>query len=333
MPFMLPALPVGSFIGVGRALDRAIERVQRAEELGYHSAYVTHIAARDSLAVVEAYAMRTERIRIGTGVMPIYSRTPVSTAQTAATIDELSGGRLVLGLGVSHKPTVEGWYGQKLEKPVQAMREYAGIVRAIVRGEDPPQSERWPTQFRFMGYEARADLPIYCAALSPGMLRLAGEIADGVILWLCNHHYVRDVVVPEVTKGLERAGRSIDDFDIVAAVPAAVTDDAEAARARLRQDLIPYFSLPFYRAMLERSGFGDDIAGFDAGMQKGDAEGATGSISDDFLQTLTAIGTQDEAIASVERYRDAGTTSPCIGGVPGTDFDATLEALSGIAGR
>ncbi|MFL5886848.1 MAG: LLM class flavin-dependent oxidoreductase, partial [Thermoleophilaceae bacterium] len=262
-----------------------------------------------------------------------YSRTPVSTAQTAATIDELSAGRLVLGLGVSHKPTVEGWYGQKLEKPVQAMREYAGIVRAIVRGEDPPQSERWPTQFHFMGYEARADLPIYCAALSPGMLRLAGEIADGVILWLCNHHYVRDVVVPEVTKGLERAGRSIDDFDIVAAVPAAVTDDAEAARARLRQDLIPYFSLPFYRAMLERSGFGDDIAGFDAGMQKSDVEGATGSISDDFLQTLTAIGTQDEAIASVERYRDAGTTSPCIGGVPGTDFDATLEALSGIAGR
>src|SRR5256885_5353862 len=162
---ILPALPVGSFIGVGRSLERAIDRVRRAEELGYDSAYVTHIAARDSLAVSEAYAMRTERIRVGTGVLPIYSRTPVATAQTAATIDELSGGRMVLGLGVSHKPTVEGWYGQKLEKPVEAMREYAGVVRAILRGEDPPETERWPTQFRFRGYEARGELPIYLAAL------------------------------------------------------------------------------------------------------------------------------------------------------------------------
>src|SRR5437867_2107117 len=126
---MLPALPVGSFIGAGRSLARAIERVRRAEQLGYHSAYVTHIAERDSMAVVEAYAARTERIVVGTGVLPIYSRTPVATAQAAATIDELSGGRLVLGLGVSHRVTVEAWYGQKLEKPVSAMREYVSVVR------------------------------------------------------------------------------------------------------------------------------------------------------------------------------------------------------------
>jgi F420-dependent oxidoreductase-like protein len=329
---MLPALPVGSFIGVGRSLGQAIERAQRAEQLGYDSVYVTHIAGRDSLSVVQAYATRTERIRVGSGVLPIYSRTPVATAQTAATIDELAGGRMVLGLGVSHKPTVEGWYGQKLEKPVTAMREYASVVRAIFRGEDPPESERWPTAFHFMGYQARGDLPVYLGALSPRMLRLAGEIGDGVILWLCNPDYVRDVVVPEVTKGRERAGRPLDGFDIVAAVPAGVTDDAEAARARLRADLIPYFSLPFYRAMLERSGFGDDIAGFDAGMEKGDVEAAKASISDAFLQTLTAIGSRDDAVASVERYRESGATSPCIGGVPGTDFDATLEALSLIAG-
>jgi F420-dependent oxidoreductase-like protein len=331
---MLPALPVGSFIAAGRSLEKAIERVRHAEELGYDSAYVTHLGARDSLAVVEAYASRTERVHLGTGVMPIYSRTPVTTAQAAATVDELSGGRLRLGLGVSHQYTVENWYGQKIDKPVTSMREYAGIVRAILRGEDPPQSERWPTNFKFMGYEPpRRDLPIYVAALSPRMLQLAGEIADGVILWLCNPDYIRDVVVPEVTTGRERAGKTLEGFDMVAAVPTAVTDDAEAARARLRGDLIPYFSLPFYRAMLERAGFGEDIAGFDAGMQKDDSEAAVGAISDEFLQTLTAIGTQDEAIASVERYRDAGATSPCIGGVPGTDFDATLEALSGLAGR
>jgi F420-dependent oxidoreductase-like protein len=330
---MLPRLPVGTFIGVGRSLERAVARAQLAEELGYDSAYVTHIAGRDSLAVAEAYAARTERIRVGTGVLPIFSRHPVATAQTAATIDELSGGRLVLGLGVSHQPTVEGWYSQKLEKPVRAIREYAEALRAMFRGEPPPDGERWPTQFRFMGYEPRSDIPIYLAALSPAMLRLAGLIADGVILWLCNPDYIRDVVVPEITTGRDRAGKGLDGFDVVAAVPAAVTDDPETARGRLRADLIPYFSLPFYRAMLERSGFGDDIAGFDAGMQKGDQEAALASISDAFLQTLTAIGTEEEARESVERYLEAGATSPCLGGVPATDFDGTLRALSSIAGR
>ena len=160
------------------------------------------------------------------------------------------------------------------------------------------------------------------------MLRLAGELGDGVVLWLCNPDYVRDVVVPEVSKGRKRAGKPLDGFDVVAAVPCAVTDDPEAARARMRSDLIPYFSLPFYRAMLERSGFGEDIAGFDAGMQRGGPEAAVGAISDRFLQTLTAIGTGDEAEATVRRYQEAGTTSPCLGGVPGTDFDATLEALA-----
>ena len=322
-------MPVGSFIGVGRSLDKACERARRAEELGYHSAYVTHIAARDSLTVLAAYACRTERIRLGTGVLPMYSRTPAATAQTAATIDELSGGRMVLGIGVSHKVTVEGWYGQAIDKPVREMREYAGAVRAILRGEDPPaDNEKFRTGFRFMGYEARADLPLYIAGLSPAMLRLAGELGDGVMLWLCNPDYIRDVVVPEVTNGRERAGKSLDGFDVVAAVPAAVTDDPDAARARLRGDLVPYFSLPFYRKMIERSGYEDDIAGFDAAMQEGGPKAAVEAISDRFLANLAAIGSADDAGASLRRYQEAGATSPCVGGVPGTDFDATLEALA-----
>jgi F420-dependent oxidoreductase-like protein len=322
---------VGAFISVGRSLERAVRRVRSAEELGYHSAYVTHIAGRDSLTVLAAYASATERIRLGTGVMPIYSRTPVASAQSLVTVDELSGGRAVLGVGVSHKVTVEGWYGQPLEKPVRDMREYVGIVRAILRGEDPPQGERFQSSFHFMGYEPRPDIPIYIGALSPRMLRLAGELGDGVILWLCNPDYVREVVIPEVTKGRERAGRGLEGFDVVAAVPSAVTDEPEAARARLRGDLIPYFSLPFYRAMLERSGFADDIAGFDEGMARNDTEAAVSSISDRFLQTLAAIGSAEEVEASIRRYLDAGTGSPCLGGVPGTDFDATLERLAHLA--
>jgi alkanesulfonate monooxygenase SsuD/methylene tetrahydromethanopterin reductase-like flavin-dependent oxidoreductase (luciferase family) len=330
---MLPhRVGVGTFISAGRSLETALQRVERAESLGYESVYTTHIAARDSLIVLAAYASRTERIKLGTGVLPIYSRTPVATAQAAATIDELSGGRMVLGLGVAHQVTVENWFGSTIGKPVKEMREYVGAIRAMFRGEEPPATnERFPTRFRFMGYEPRPELPVYIAALSPAMLRLAGEIGDGVMLWLCNPEYIRDVVVPEVTKGRERAGKELEGFDIVAAVPAAVTDDVDIAQASLRNDLIPYFSLPFYRAMIERSGFGDEIGAFDEAMRRGDTEAAAAAISARFLEQLAAVGSATDAEASVRRYMDAGANSPCLGGIPRTDFDVTLKALAGLS--
>jgi alkanesulfonate monooxygenase SsuD/methylene tetrahydromethanopterin reductase-like flavin-dependent oxidoreductase (luciferase family) len=318
----------GTFISVGKSLDQAIERVRQAEAHGYDSAYVTHIAARDSISVLMAYAAATERIKVGSGVLPIYSRTPVATAQQAATVDEYSGGRMVLGLGVSHQPTVEHWYQAKLERPVTAMREYVAILQALFAGQNPPEGEIFSTNFRFMGYEPRPDLPIYIAALSPRMLELAGEVADGVILWLCNPEYVRRVVVPAVTRGRERAGRGLEGFDIVAAVPSAVTDDKEGTFAVMRSDLISYFGLPFYRAMIERSGFAEDVAAFDAGMAQGDLDVAMRGISEDFLDALTAVGSADEVRSGVGRYAAAGVTSPCIGPIPRTDFAATLAAAA-----
>jgi alkanesulfonate monooxygenase SsuD/methylene tetrahydromethanopterin reductase-like flavin-dependent oxidoreductase (luciferase family) len=324
---------LGAFISVGRSLETALQRVELAERLGYESAYVTHIASRDSVTTLMAYAARSERLLLGTGVMPIYSRTPVATAQSFATLDEFSGGRGIIGLGVSHRPVVEAWYGQTIDKPLRDMREYVAVVRAIMRGEDPPQGERFGSSFHFMGFTPpRPGMPIYLAGLSPGMLRLAGEIADGVVLWLCNPEYIREVVVPTVAEGREKAGRSPDGFDIVAAVPSAVTSDPEQAKAQLRSELVPYFSLPFYRKMLERSGFEDDIARFDRAMQESGPEAAMAEISERFLSSLAAIGGADEATASVRRYADSGATSPCLGGISKTDVDATLEALAGSLG-
>ena len=180
---MLPhRVGVGTFISAGRSLETALQRVERAESLGYESVYTTHIAARDSLVVLAAYSTRTERIKLGTGVLPIYSRTPVATAQAAATIDELSGGRMVLGLGVAHQVTVENWFGSTIGKPVAEMREYVGAVRAMFRGEDPnADAERFPTRFRFMGYEPRPDLPVYVAALSPERRAMAAQLTRFVI--------------------------------------------------------------------------------------------------------------------------------------------------------
>lgn len=319
-------MPTGCFISTGRSLDQAIERVKLAESLGYHSAFVTHIAGRESLTVVTAYALATDRIRVGTGVVPIYTRTPATMAQTAATIDELSGGRLTLGLGISHRVTVEGWHGQSIDHPVAEMREYVAIVRAILRGEDPPRGDKWRSAFRLAGLDPRPDLPIFIAALSPAMLRVAGEIGDGVMLWLCTPQYVRDVVLPAVREGRERAGKPIGGFEIVAAVPAGLTDDTAQAYEAMRGELLTYFSLPFYRTMLERSGYGEDIAAFDAA--GGDLPSMRSAISNNFLEALTAVGDERAVGAGVERYRAAGVTLPCVGPIGKTDFEATLRAAS-----
>lgn len=323
-------MPLGTFISVGRSLDSALDRVRLAEQLGYHSVFTTHVAGRDSLTVLAAYANVTESVRLGTGVMPIYSRPPATTAQQAATIDEISNARLTLGLGVSHRVIVENWFGSEIRKPVTEMRDYVAVVRAILAGEDPPESERFSTRFHLMGLDPRPDLPIYIAALSPKMLELAGEVADGVILWLCNPEYIRDVVVPHVREGRRKAGKSLDGFDIVAAVPTAVTEEVDGARATLRADLAPYFLLPFYRKMIERSGYEADVKLFDEAMERGDSTAAM-AISDGFLENLAAVGPPDIAAAAVERYRDAGATSPCIGAVPGTDFTTALESLAELA--
>jgi alkanesulfonate monooxygenase SsuD/methylene tetrahydromethanopterin reductase-like flavin-dependent oxidoreductase (luciferase family) len=319
---------IGTFISVGRSLETAMGRVRLADELGFDSAYTTHVAGRDSLSVLMAYATVSERLRLGSGVMPIFSRTPVATAQAAATIDEFSGGRMVLGIGVSHKVTVENWFNATIPKPVTQMREYAGIVRALLRGEQPIGGEFFKTNFGFMGYEPNPDIPIYIAGLSPRMLSLAGEIGDGVVLWLCGPTYIRDVVVPAVREGREKAGKGLDGFDIVAAVPSAHTDDRDAAFATMRSELITYASLPFYRRMLEGSGFGEDLAAFDKGIEGGDVEAATAGLSDRMLDELFAIGSAEDVQGGIRRYLDAGTTSPGVAAVPGTDFEATLKTAA-----
>ena len=299
-----------------------------AEELGYDSVNCTHIAARDSFTVLAALAMRTERISLGTAVAPIYHRSPASMAQTAATLDELSAGRFRLGLGVGHRVTMGGWHGQEIGPPVAEMREYLAIVRAILAGEPPPDGRRWRSTFAFIGLTPRADLPIYLAGLSPAMLRLAGEVADGVILWACPSQYVREVVVPEVTRGRQTAGKGLDGFTIMAAVPAAVGGDRGTVLDGVRSELHRYFGLPFYRAMFDAAGFGRDLAAYDAAAP--DVEAQKKAIGEVFIEALCALGDEREVQAGIERYRAAGATDPLVSAVSGSDFAATLRAAAAV---
>jgi alkanesulfonate monooxygenase SsuD/methylene tetrahydromethanopterin reductase-like flavin-dependent oxidoreductase (luciferase family) len=256
-------------------------------------------------------------------VAPIHHRSPASMAQTAATVDDLSGGRFRLGLGTGHRATMGGWHGQHIGSPVAEMREYVALVRALLAGAEPPAGARWNSSFAFNGFKARADIPVYLAGLSPAMLRLAGEIADGVVLWACPASYVEDVVVREVAAGRARAGRDLAGFDICAAIPSAVVDDPAVAHAGIRTELHRYFGLPFYRAMFGQAGYEADIAAYDA------AAGLTAqrdAISDAFVDDLCAIGKPEDVAAGVARYRAAGATNPMITNIVGTDLRPTLAA-------
>ena len=305
----------------------ALGYAELAEYLGYDSINCTHIAARDSFTLLAGLAMRTERIALGTAVAPIYHRSPASMAQTAATVDDLSGGRFRLGLGIGHRVTMGGWHGQEIGHPLAEMREYLAIVRAVLASEPPPDGRRWRSTFAFNGFTPRADLPIYLAGLSPGMLRLAGELADGVVLWACPPTYVRDVVVPEVAQGRRQAGKDLAGFTIMAALPAAIGKDMGPLLDGVRSELHRYFGLPFYRAMFDAAGFGRDLASYDAAAP--DVEAQKQAISEEFIDALCALGDEADVQAGIDRYRAAGTTNPLVSAVAGSDFTPTLRAAAG----
>jgi alkanesulfonate monooxygenase SsuD/methylene tetrahydromethanopterin reductase-like flavin-dependent oxidoreductase (luciferase family) len=259
-------------------------------------------------------------------VAPIYHRSPASMAQTAATLDDLSSGRFRLGLGVGHRVTMGGWHGQEIGHPVAEMAEYLAIVRAVLAGEPPPEGRRWRSTFAFNGFTPRAGIPIYLAGLSPGMLRLAGELADGVVLWACPANYVRDVVVPEVARGRRQAGKDLSGFTIMAAVPAAVGADVGPLLDGVRGELHRYFGLPFYRAMFEAAAFGKDIAAYDSAAP--DREAQKQAISEEFVDALCALGDERDVRAGIDRYRAGGATNPLVSAVAGSDFTATLRAAA-----
>jgi alkanesulfonate monooxygenase SsuD/methylene tetrahydromethanopterin reductase-like flavin-dependent oxidoreductase (luciferase family) len=325
---------LAAFVTPGRSIDQAVERVLVAERLGYETVFDTHIASRDGLMVLAAYAQATSRIKLGTGVLPCFPRHPVSLAIEAATLDEMSGGRLILGIGPSHQITMENWYGIKMHKPLTRMKEYVSILRQIFTGGSAQLSgEFYQVSYAFLGYEARKDLPIMVSALAPNMLRWAGEATEGTILWGCLPTYIRETVTPTLRAGAEAAGRSPDDVDIVAAIPTALTTNVESAYEAFRKDFFTYMMLPFYRRAIAGAGYEAEIEAFDKANAAGDRAGALAAMSEKMLSEFTAIGDAGTIRAKIAEYRDAGVTLPGIGLVTaGEGFagvEATLEAAIG----
>jgi alkanesulfonate monooxygenase SsuD/methylene tetrahydromethanopterin reductase-like flavin-dependent oxidoreductase (luciferase family) len=293
---------LATYLSPGVDLAAGVDLARRAEALGYESIWVTHGLGRDSFLVLAAYAAATSRIGLGNGVVPIYPRHPVAMAQAAFTLAELSGGRFTLGIGVSHRPSMEAMLGLALVEPLAVMREYVAVLRGAL-GEGAAFEGK---HFRVHGGLALPHRPpaprIVLAALGPRMCELAGEVADGAVLWLCPPAYVRDVAVPAIARGRRRAGRALDGFEILCAVPLAVTEDRGGALAAFQAELARYLALPFYRRMLDGAGYGDALAAFDR----------EGVVPAALATALAGLGDAATGRAFVDAYRAAGVTLPAV---------------------
>src|SRR5438067_7932481 len=206
----------------------ALEYGVQAEERGFRAAWFPEITFGDAFGPATAVATKTSRIDLATGVVGIWSRSPVTMALQAATLNELSGGRLILGLGLQARGYVEGWHGQTYERPIRAMREYLTILRRTFTGEPVTfEGELFSVRnFQLTMQPPERPLRIYMAAIGPQMLRLAGELADGVLGYCWSLEYLRDVVLPSLREGAGRGGRSLDGFDVACGFPALVGDRA-----------------------------------------------------------------------------------------------------------
>lgn len=247
-------LNISQTVAGGRpaTIDEIIDQVATAADAGFDAAAFAQLSGVDVLTVMALAGRAVPRIELGTAVVPIYPRHPVALAQQALTVNAAIGGRLVLGIGLAHRPVVEQRWGMSFDRPAAYMREYLSILQPLLHGEAVDYSgERLKAQLQL----SQADAPAPCvmlAALGERMLRLAGELADGTALWLVGPRTLAEHITPTITEAATRSSRPAP--RIAVGLPICVTNDPAAARERAARSLANYNQLPSYRAMLDREG-------------------------------------------------------------------------------
>jgi F420-dependent oxidoreductase-like protein len=315
----------------------AAESVREAERLGFDSMWTAEAYGSDALMPLAWWGASTERLKLGTAIAQMSARTPAATAMAAMTLDHLSGGRLILGLGVSGPQVVEGWYGQPFAKPLARMREYIGILRDIWARQGPVTSEgpHYPLPLADgtgLGKPLKAsirplreDIPIYLAAEGPKNIAMAGELCDGwLALFYSPHHdeFYREVLA----EGLSRpnARRSSEEFEVAATVPLIVTEDVEGAADALRPMYALYFggmgarSTNFHANVAIRMGYEEEVAKIQDLYLSGHKEEAAAAIPTKLIEQLTLIGPKDKIRDGLEAWRESIVTTMLIGGDPET---------------
>jgi F420-dependent oxidoreductase-like protein len=308
--------------GAGNDADN-LQLAREADRIGYSVVWAAEAYGSDAATVLTWIAAQTTQIDVGSAVFQIPGRTPANTAMTAATLDSLSGGRFRLGLGVSGPQVSEGWHGVRFTKPLQRTREYVSIVRmALARqrvtfdGEffTLPLPDGPGKALTLTVHPVRERIPLYLAAIGPKNLELAGEIADGWLAIFFSPEQAADSMA-HIAAGRERAGLTLDGFDVVPSVPVAFGDDIEQCANTIR----PYASLyiggmgskemNFYNQLASRMGFEAEADDIQAKYMSKDYRGAAGAVPLGFIDQTSLIGPRERVRDRLAAYAEAGVTT------------------------
>jgi F420-dependent oxidoreductase-like protein len=297
---------------------------QEADRLGYHSLWTAEAYGSDSVTPLTWLAAQTERIHVGTAIMQMPARTPAMTAMTAATLDLLTGGRFLLGLGASGPQVVEGWHGVPYGKPLGRAREYVEIVRAILQREKPLEhhGEHYDIPLRggsglgkalkLIIHPLRATVPIYLAAIGPKNVALAAEIADG---WLPIFFSPRRMKLfqESLDEGFARApGKKVKEFDIAPTVSVILGNDAGACRASLKPNLALYIGgmgareLNFYYNLACRYGYEDAASKIQELYLAGKKQEAVAAVPDDLVDEIALCGPKERIADRLQEWKECG---------------------------
>lgn len=309
----------GSFATPAQELAFAVE----CEQLGFDGIWVGEPYGHDAASVLAWYAGATTRLRLGSGVLAMPGRTPAMTAQVAATLDALSEGRLLLGLGLSGPQVSEGWHGVAFGKPLQRTREYVDVVRMALRHErlrydgqtlQLPLPDGPGKALKLILTPRRADVPIYLAALGPQNVRLCGEIADGWLPWLWSPEHAH-VQAAELEQGAARSGRGVAAIDVAPNVFVRIDEDEAAARDAVRDVVALYVGGMGSR---EQNFYGRLVAsyGFEAAAKEvqdlyldGNKREAAAALPDELLDTVCLVGSRGRVAERLQAYASAGATT------------------------
>lgn len=297
-------------IGIGISEDIPVAALQQlaqhVERRGFASLWTNEAQGRDALLVAHAWLQTTETLRVGTGVVPLWTRSAAQLAMAVTTLQEAGGGRFVLGLGVSHPGTMQPWHDVEFRRPLSAARDTLTILEQLLEGEtaDVDGAVRSSHRFRLRVTPRPPAAPRWLAAMGPRMLELAGTHADGALLnWASPAEVARATEL--VRRGASASGRRPP--VIATYVRIAVADDRDQARAALAQQVGAYCALPAYAEHLTRQGFGAAVEALKSAYRQHGPQGMAAAVEDDVLLELGWYGTpQDDPADVLRRYADAG---------------------------
>jgi len=310
----------------------AVQGLQEAERLGFDSCWTAEAYGSDCLTPLAWWGSHTERIKLGTALVQMSARTPAATAMAAMSMDHLSGGRFILGIGVSGPQVVEGWYGQPFAKPLARTREYIGVLRDIWARKGPVTNDGEHYPLPLPGTELgkplkssihplREDIPVYLGAEGPRNIALAAEICDGwLALFFSPQH--EDFYRDALNEGFARDGarRGAADFEVAATVPFIPTEDIEAGVNMLRPMYALYFggmgakSKNFHADVAVRMGFEGEVAQIKDLYLSGKKDEAAAAVPRDLIEQLALIGPPDKLKHDLEPWRDSLVTTLLVGG-------------------